>query len=94
MIASGRTLVGMPNRRFRMGSIERAEALLRLLDLDDAFRPSRPNGYAYARIVAFRDNNQLTLVLDTKEPGSARRGIDARRVAGRAPGVPRLGRAR
>jgi hypothetical protein len=34
-----------------MSSIERAETLLRLLDLDDAFRASRPNGYAYARIV-------------------------------------------
>ena len=34
-----------------MSSIERAEALLRLLDLDDAFRASRPNGYAYARVV-------------------------------------------
>ena len=44
-------LTDMPSRRFRMSSIERAEALLRLLDLDDAFRASRPNGYAYARIV-------------------------------------------
>lgn len=41
----------MPSFRFRMSSIERAEALLRLLDLDDAFRASRPNGYAYARVV-------------------------------------------
>jgi hypothetical protein len=41
----------MPSRRFRMSSIERAEALLRLMDLDDAFRASRPNGSAYARIV-------------------------------------------
>jgi len=41
----------MPSRRFRMSSIERAEALLRLLDLDDAFRASRPNGYAHARVV-------------------------------------------
>jgi hypothetical protein len=45
-------LAGMPSRRFRMSSIERAEALLRLLDLDDAFRASRPNGYAYVRVVA------------------------------------------
>jgi hypothetical protein len=35
----------------RMSSIERAEALVRLLDLDDAFRASRSNGYAYARFV-------------------------------------------
>jgi len=37
----------MQNRRFRTSSIERAEALLRLLDLDDAFRASRPDGHAY-----------------------------------------------
>ena len=42
---------GMTSRRFRMSSIERAEALVRLLDLDDAFRASRPIGYAYARVV-------------------------------------------
>jgi len=41
----------MASRRFRMSSIELAEALLRLLDLDDAFRASRPIGYAYARVV-------------------------------------------
>lgn len=41
----------MPGRRFRMSSIERPEALLRLLDLDDRFRASRPNGYAYTRVV-------------------------------------------
>jgi hypothetical protein len=41
----------MPSRRFRMSSIGRAESLLRLLDLDDAFRASRPIGYAYARVV-------------------------------------------
>lgn len=41
----------MPCRRFRVSSIERAEALLRLLDLDDAFRASRPIGHAYARVV-------------------------------------------
>jgi hypothetical protein len=50
-ITSGWTFTGMPSRRFRMSSIERAEALLRLLDLDDAFRAARPNGYAYARVV-------------------------------------------
>ena len=44
-------MVDMPSFRFRMSSIERAETLLRLLDLDDAFRASRPNGYAYARVV-------------------------------------------
>jgi hypothetical protein len=41
----------MPSRCFRMSSIQRAEALVRLLDLDDTFRASRPNGYAYARVV-------------------------------------------
>jgi hypothetical protein len=45
------TVEGMPCRRFRMSSIERAEVLVRLLDLDDAFRASRPIGYAYARLV-------------------------------------------
>ena len=50
-IAGGWTLAGMPSFRFRMSSIERAETLLRMLDLDDAFRASRPNGYAYARVV-------------------------------------------
>jgi hypothetical protein len=34
-----------------MSSIERAQVLVRLLDLDDAFRASRPIGYAYARVV-------------------------------------------
>lgn len=41
----------MPSFRFRMSSIERAETLLRMLDLDDAFRASRPNGDAYAHVV-------------------------------------------
>lgn len=42
MIAIGWTFAVMPRRRFHMSSIERAEALLRLLDLDHAFHASRP----------------------------------------------------
>jgi hypothetical protein len=41
----------MASRRYRMSTIERAEALLRTLDPDDAFRASRPHGYAYVRVV-------------------------------------------
>lgn len=41
----------MPSRRFHMSSIDRAEALVRLLDLDETFRASRPTGYANARVV-------------------------------------------
>jgi hypothetical protein len=49
-----------------MSSVERAEALLRLLDLDDAFRASRPIGYAYARVVDIEHAAEMppdTLVL-------------------------------
>ena len=34
-----------------MSSIDRAEALVRLLDLDETFRASRPTDYAHARVV-------------------------------------------
>ena len=34
-----------------MSSSERAETLLRTLDLDDTFRAYRPIGYAYVRVV-------------------------------------------
>ncbi len=34
-----------------MSSSERADILLRTLDLDDSFRASRPLGYAYLRVV-------------------------------------------
>jgi hypothetical protein len=48
---SGVTLIGMPSRRYRMSTSERADTLLRTLDLDDTFRASRPLGYAYVRVV-------------------------------------------
>jgi hypothetical protein len=41
----------MASRRYRMSTIERAETLLRTLDPDDAFRASRPLGFAYLRVV-------------------------------------------
>jgi hypothetical protein len=41
----------MASRRYSMSSSERAETLLRTLDLDDTFRASRPIGYAYVRVV-------------------------------------------
>jgi hypothetical protein len=41
----------MAVRRYRMSTIDLAEALLRFLDTDDSFVATRPIGYAYARTV-------------------------------------------
>lgn len=50
-VALGLTLISMPSCRYRMSSSERAETLLRTLDLDDTFRATRPLGYEYVRVV-------------------------------------------
>jgi hypothetical protein len=56
----GWILVGMASRRYRMSSSERADALLRELELDDTFRASRPSGYAYVRVVDIEHPTDLS----------------------------------
>jgi hypothetical protein len=54
-----RILARVAVHRCRLSSTERAETLLRLLDLDDAFRASQPIGYAYARVVDIEHPDDL-----------------------------------
>jgi hypothetical protein len=58
--ADPRTLAGVTVHRYRLSTTELAEALLRLLDLDDAFHASRPIGYAYTRVVDIEHPDDVT----------------------------------
>jgi hypothetical protein len=58
-VVSGGSVAVMASCRYRMGSSERADALLRELEPDHTFSASRPIGYAYVRVVDIEHPTEL-----------------------------------